>query len=65
MDMVAIKHLAYELLGNKNSHPWKEKGNKYYRITSYNVCYTKLCIHYTKLCDIGSEIQERILADIL
>ena len=30
MDMISIKKQAFELLGNKNSHHWKEKGNKYY-----------------------------------
>lgn len=30
MDLITIKKLAYEHLGNKNSHHWKEKGNKYY-----------------------------------
>lgn len=30
MNLIAIKKLAYEQLGNKNSHHWKEKGNKYY-----------------------------------
>lgn len=30
MDLVKIKSLAYELMGNKSSHDWKEKGNKYY-----------------------------------
>ncbi|MHB1483077.1 MAG: HD domain-containing protein [Saccharofermentanales bacterium] len=29
MDLTAIKKLAYELMGNKRSHDWKEKGNKY------------------------------------
>lgn len=30
MDLPKIKELAYGLLGNKSSHNWKEKGNKYY-----------------------------------
>jgi HD superfamily phosphodiesterase len=30
MDLKAIKKLAFEMMGNKNSHHWKEKGNKYY-----------------------------------
>lgn len=29
-DMTVIKQLAFDLLGNRNSHHWKEKGNKYY-----------------------------------
>lgn len=30
MDLVAIKQLAFDYMGNKSSHSWKEKGNKYY-----------------------------------
>jgi HD superfamily phosphodiesterase len=30
MDMNKIKELAYANMANKSSHPWKEKGNKYY-----------------------------------
>lgn len=30
MDLEAIKKLAFDLMGNRNSHSWKEKGNKYY-----------------------------------
>ena len=30
MDLEAIKQLAFENLGNRSSHPWKEPGNKYY-----------------------------------
>jgi len=30
MNLEAIKELAFEHLGNKRSHPWKERGNKYY-----------------------------------
>jgi HD superfamily phosphodiesterase len=30
MDLIAIKKLAFDILGDTNSHPWKEKGNKYY-----------------------------------
>jgi uncharacterized protein len=30
MELDAIKKLAFELMGNRNSHSWKEKGNKYY-----------------------------------
>lgn len=30
MDLIAIKQLAFEEMGNKSSHSWKEKGNKYY-----------------------------------
>jgi len=30
MNLIAAKKLAFDLLGNKNSHYWKEKGNKYY-----------------------------------
>jgi HD superfamily phosphodiesterase len=47
MDMVAIKQLAYVLLGNKNSHPWKEKGNKYYhgeRVASLVISLRKLIL---------------------
>jgi len=30
MNMPAIKSLAFELMGNKSSHEFKERGNKYY-----------------------------------
>jgi HD superfamily phosphodiesterase len=30
LDLVTIKKLAYDLMGNRSSHGWKEKGNKYY-----------------------------------
>jgi len=30
MDMRAIQNTAFELMGNKSSHAFKEKGNKYY-----------------------------------
>ena len=30
MDLVKIKELAFEYLGNRSSHSWKETGNKYY-----------------------------------
>lgn len=30
MDLVAIKQIAFDYMGNKSSHSWKEKGNKYY-----------------------------------
>ena len=30
MDLITIKQLAFDHLGNKNSHRWKEKGNKFY-----------------------------------
>jgi uncharacterized protein len=30
MDLQAIRKIAYEILGSKKSHPWKEAGNKYY-----------------------------------
>lgn len=30
MDLAAIKQLAYDTMENKSSHPWKERGNKYY-----------------------------------
>jgi uncharacterized protein len=30
MDMIAIKKVAFELMEDKNSHSWKERGNKYY-----------------------------------
>lgn len=30
MNLKAIKELAFEQMGNRSSHKWKEKGNKYY-----------------------------------
>lgn len=30
MDLEKIKLLAFELMGNKRSHEWKERGNKFY-----------------------------------
>lgn len=30
MNLIVIKELVFEHLGNKSSHPWKERGNKYY-----------------------------------
>jgi HD superfamily phosphodiesterase len=30
MDLAVIQKLAFECMGNKSSHSWKEKGNKYY-----------------------------------
>jgi len=30
MNLIVIKELSFEHLGNKSSHPWKERGNKYY-----------------------------------
>jgi uncharacterized protein len=30
MDLVKIKQIAFETMGSKSSHTWKEKGNKYY-----------------------------------
>lgn len=32
MDLVTIKQLAFENMGNKSSHSWKEKGNNYIKL---------------------------------
>lgn len=36
MNLETIKQLSFDSLGKKNSHPWKEKGNKYHHSERVN-----------------------------
>lgn len=57
MDLTAIKEVAFEQLGNRSSHPWKERGNKYY----HGERVAKLAIKLRRYIIPGDESHDDIL----
>jgi uncharacterized protein len=49
MDLEAIKQLSFDLIGEKSSHPWKEKGNKFH--------------HGERVAKLIIELRKKILPD--